>query len=113
MHVCEHAAWVEGPAPPRQQAGGAHGCHLGWELAQASLQHCLAARQGVCGEDVGGRPGRNVKRGWERQRSCLGRAWVAGAHVCRIMPSPCRKGPRGFPPHAGWRFDCLTWPTRP
>ena len=91
MHVCEHAECAKGPAPHHQGAGGPHGCHLCWELAQASLQRCLVARQGVCGEDVGGRPGRNVKRGQERERACLGRVWAAGMHLYRSRHPPAER----------------------
>lgn len=53
---------------------------------------CSAAWwQGVCGEDGGGRPGRNVKRGQERKRSCLGRVWAAGTHLYRSCHPPAER----------------------
>ena len=70
------------------------------------LQPCLVVRKGVClrGRGCRRRPGRNVKCGWERKRSCLGRVGVASERVCICRVTRLPKSPLWlFPacrPHA-------------
>lgn len=65
----------------------------------------------LCGGGCRWRPGRNVKCGWERKRSCLGRVGVrirAPSVFVSVASSARLKALGGFSPHAG-----LTRPTRP
>lgn len=84
-----------------------------WQPALGFLQLCPVVREGVCLCGCGCR--------WQERERWVGeKALVSGACVglyasmfVSVTSSTCLKALSGFPLHAGWRLNSLTWPMRP